>query len=149
MKDLDEKQLAELAKAFDVVNAAVKDVAAALVKAMQPILEAVSMLMKDPTFQAAVIAALEKELANTPEGQVKKRIDLTAQLMTWRKMHTAPRYCAVDDSGHVVRDFGSFSECKAWVTKEVKQAAADNLDLSEYYTIKAFTPAELAAMPED
>lgn len=128
--------------------AAVKDVAAALVKTMQPILEAVSMLMKDPTFQAAVIVALEQELANTPESEVQKRVDLTAQLMTWRKMKNEVRYCAIGDYG-VEADFATAAECKAWIKQQVDAAGEDEIDIGEYYTMRTYTPAELAAMPED
>lgn len=147
MKDLSDEQIKALTKAFDTVNAAMKDVAAVVVEAMQPVLVAVNKLMKDPTFQDAVIAALEQELERLPRKEVNKRIELAAQLKTWRKMKNAVRYCAMGDYG-VEADFATIEECKAWIKKQSSEMG-DDVDTSDYYTIRTFTPAELAAMPED
>lgn len=86
MKPIDEKAVADLTILFDKASKAVNEFANAIITTMQPVIEAVTVVMKNPEFQAAVVKALQDKLDQTPERDVKTRIELQAQLKTWKKM---------------------------------------------------------------
>ena len=148
MKDLSKEELQAAAKSFELVADAMKQVVAQVSKAIEPIVVAVNKISNDPDFQAAVIKALEQKFDETPEGDVQTRIEIQKQLKVWRKKQNEVRYCAIGDYG-VEADFATAAECKAWIEQQIKNEASDDIDISEYYTMRTYTPAELAAMPED
>lgn len=148
MNDLSKEQLQAAAKSFELVADVMKQVVAQVGKAIEPIVVAVNKISNDPDFQAAVIEALEQKFDETPEGDVQTRIEIQKQLKVWRKKQNEVRYCAIGDYG-VEADFATAAECKAWIKQQVDAAGEDEIDMGEYYTMRTYTPAELAAMPED
>lgn len=85
IKQLNEDDYLKIAGSFEVLGNAVGEFANAVVKAMQPVLQTITALLHNAEFQAAVIEALEKKLSETPEADVAARIELQAQIKTWRK----------------------------------------------------------------
>lgn len=84
-RQLNEDDYLKIAGSFEVLGNAVSEFANAVVKAMQPVLQTITALLHNAEFQVAVIEALEKKLSKTPEADVAARIELQAQIKTWRK----------------------------------------------------------------